>query len=162
MVTVTQNSEISPVSVKTVHSLLPIAIIGALSGIVTLVLYFIFKEYIVGYITCRVGTSLVACSSNESISAALALIVTGMGGLVVLIRQRVMRPLLVVLAVIISLWNLPLVIASAAWGVQVLIVAIIGALVYSVFAWLNDLRSFWVALALSLVLAIAFQLLASS
>lgn len=161
MAQLTQVSDIPSSDVKRAINLLPIFVIGLASGLVFWVLYVLMKEYIVGYVACDVGTSLVDCNSTNGISSGLALLLASIGGMIALIRWRVLRPLLVILGVIISLWSLPVVLQSH-WIIELLAVGVLSGLVYAVFAWFNDLRPFWLAFAVTIVIAIIFRLLTIS
>lgn len=161
MAQLTQVPETSTVELKRPIDLIPIFIIGLVAGALFWLVYVLLKEYVVGYVACNVGTSLVDCSSNESISSGLALLLVSVGGLISLIRWRVLRPLLVVLGVVISLWSLP-VILQALWPLELLTIAVLSGLVYAVFTWFNDVRNFWIAFGLTIIIAIIFRLLTIS
>jgi uncharacterized membrane protein len=75
-----------------------------------------------------------------------------------LIRLRVYRPLLVVLASAVSLWG----IAGMAWGLTwylgALVAAVMYLLAYGLYAWVARTRMFLIALAVTVVLVVVVRL----
>ncbi|MDB5165857.1 MAG: rane protein of unknown function [Candidatus Saccharibacteria bacterium] len=132
---------------------------GALVGAATWILTYALSEYVIGQIACRAGSSIISCESSVSISAMIALIFASVAGLVLLVRRRVFRPLLVVLAAATTLWGV-----GASWLVErtlfdFVLTVLISALVYLVFAWFAKIRQFWLALGVLIVLVIVFRLM---
>lgn len=140
---------------------LPALLSGAIAGLVAWVGTFLLSEYVIGPIACRIGSSLVSCSDNVFVSSNIALIVAGFVALGLLVRQRALRPLLVVFAAMVSLWGLGSWLSNDAWYLSLVLSVALSALVYAVFAWFSELRRFWVALALTLALVLVFRLLVS-
>lgn len=140
---------------------LPTLLSGAIVGLVTWVGTFLLSEYVIGPIACRVGSSLISCSDNAAVSSNVALIVAGVVALGLLVRQRVLRPLLVVLAAVASLWGLGSWLSNDAWYLSLVLSVVLSALVYAVFAWFSELRRFWVAFAVTIALVLVFRLLVS-
>ena len=149
------------VAMQSWRRVLPTLLSGAIAGVVTWIGTFLLSEYVIGPIACRVGSSIVSCGDNVAVSGNMALIVAGVVGLGLLVRQRALRPLLVVLAAVASLWGLGSWVSSDAWYVALLLTVVLSALVYAVFTWFSELRRFWVALAINIVLVLAFRLLVS-
>ena len=140
---------------------LPALSSGAIAGVVTWIGTFILSEYVIGPIACRVGSSLVGCSDNGVVSANVALIIAGIVALGLLVRQRTLRPLLVVLAAVATLWGLGSWVSEDVGYISLILTVILSALVYAVFAWFSELRRFWVALAVTIALVLLFRLLVS-
>ena len=131
---------------------------GAIAGVMTWVLTYILTEYVLGMIACRTGSSIIGCNDAGSVSAIIALIIASIAGLTILVRRRIFRPLLVVLAAGISLWGI-----NGSWLeerniVNFLLTVVVTALVYVVFAWFAKVRQFWIALVISVLLVIIFRL----
>lgn len=141
--------------------ILPTLITGAIAGVVTWLATFLLSEYVIGPIACRVGSSLIGCSDNIAVSSDIALIIGGVVALGLMVRQRVLRPLLVVLAAVVSLWGLGVWLGDEAWYLSLILSVVLSALIYTVFAWFSELRRFWVALAMTAVLVLVFRLLVS-
>jgi uncharacterized protein (DUF486 family) len=131
---------------------------GAIVGALTWVLAYLLTEYVLGMIACRTGSSIVSCSDAGFVSAVIGLILASVAGLTILVRRRIFRPLLVVLAAGISLWGV-----NGSWLEErsvfsLILSVIITALVYLVFAWFAKIRQFWIALIISVLLVIIFRL----
>ena len=151
----------SAVVMQSWRRVLPALLSGAVAGLVAWIGTFLLSEYVIGPIACRVGSSLVSCSDNGAVSGNVALIVAGVVALGLLVRQRALRPLLVVLAAVASLWGLGSWLADDAWYVSLVLSVVLSALVYAVFAWFSELRRFWVALVVTIALVLVFRLLVS-
>lgn len=131
---------------------------GALVGLVTWLLTYGLSEYVIGQIACRAGSSLISCDSSVSVSASIALIFASIAGLILLVRRRVFRPLLVVLAAAITLWGV-----NTTWLVErsflnFILTVLVAALVYAVFAWFAKIRQFWLSLSVLTIVIVVFRL----
>lgn len=131
------------------RQLVSIGLIGVLIGIVTYALNLVLLNMVFEPLMCRDSVALVRCGSKEGFASGVAIVLISMIGLVFLVRERVFRPLLVVLAVALSLWGLFLIVATLPWLVATLVVALAFAFSYMLYAWLAQPTS----LALTLVLA---------
>jgi len=134
---------------------------GALVGLATWILTYLLSEYVIGVIACRSGSSLIGCDDSTAVSAGFALIFASLAGLTLLVRRRVFRPLLVVLAATITLWGI-----NGSWLEQrtlgnVLLTVLIMGLIYLMFAWFGKIRQFGVAIAATVVLVVLFRLILS-
>jgi hypothetical protein len=132
---------------------------GTIVGVATWILTYILNQYVIGMIACRADSSIIGCSDAPVVSAAFGLIFASVAGLTVLVRRRVFRPLLVVLAAGISLWGI-----NGSWLVShnlldFLLSVVITALVYLVFAWFAKVRQFWISLLITVVLVVIFRLM---
>lgn len=132
---------------------------GALVGVVTWLLTYGLSQYVVGQIACQAGSSIISCDSAISVSATIALIIASVVGLILLVRRRVFRPLLVVLAAAVTLWGL-----NASWLAERNIVdfsltIIVAALVYAVFAWFAKIRQFWLSLSVLTIIIVIFRVM---
>ena len=141
------------------RQLLNIFIIGAFTGIVSYALYVLLLQFVFEPIMCRESTALARCDSKEGFSTALALIIGSILGLVFLVRERIFRPLLVILAVALGLWGLFVVVAGMQWLAGVVVVALTFGLAYVAFAWLAQPVSFFLALVLVTLLMAFTRLL---
>lgn len=141
------------------RELISAAWIGAVVGVLTWTLTYVLSHYVIGSIACRVGSSLVDCADAVTVAAGIALVISSVVGLVLLVRERAFRPLLVILAALVTLWGL-----YGAWLEVSSILTIFGgvivtALVYTVLTWFSRVRNFWVSLGIIIVLTILFRLI---
>lgn len=134
---------------------------GALVGLLTWILTYVFSKYVVGLIACQTGSSLIGCGDATSVSAVFALIFASLAGLTLLVRRRVFRPLLVVIAAAATLWGI-----NGSWLVEqsflsFLLTVILASVIYLVFGWFSKIRQFWLAVVVTVGLVIIFRLLIS-
>lgn len=134
-----------------------IMIVGALVGAGAWVLSWLLDVYVYQAILCRVSED--SCLASPGYALVTANILTSIVGLLAMVRLQVFRPLLVVLAVVVSLWSLPLVLGALAWYFAVLASAVIGALAYIAFSWLVRVRSFAMALILTIIAIVVVRLI---
>lgn len=132
--------------------------IGAVNGLLTWLLTYFLSHYVINNIACRLGTSFVACSATDVVSAGIALVIATVVTLVFLVRQRVYRPLLVALAAAVALWGVGgSWLVGASWW-TVIFTVLISALVYAAVAWLARIRSFAIALVVVVIAVVVFRL----
>jgi hypothetical protein len=151
-----QTAPVGPTSFRTI--LAPF-FIGLGVAALALGLGYLLDAYVIGRITCGVGTSVVSCESSPAFSSAIGLIIACVVSLVLLVRQRVYRPLLVMLAALAVLWGI-----GASWpaamnllGISLAVVA--GGLVFSLFSWLAQIRNFIISIVCIIAVVIALRMM---
>jgi hypothetical protein len=138
-----------------------ILLFGAVGGLVVWGLTYLLDVYVFEAILCKGGVTA-QCSLAPRYGAVTASLVAAILVLLGLIRLGVYRPLLVVLAVTISLWGLTEFLWGVTWYVTALCTVLLYALAYGVFAWLARIRMFAVALILSFGLLLVMRFLMTS
>lgn len=102
------------------------------------------------------------CVSAVNYAAILSGLFVGAISLVGLIRLRVYRPLLVVLASFMALWG----VVQLTWGMStltgILVIALLYGIAFGVFTWIARLREFWISLILTILLVVVVRLVLSS
>ena len=141
---------------------LNIVIAGAVVGLITLAVYYLLDKYVFTPGLCGAGADPARCDSKVYFSSTLSMVIGGLAGLFALVRQRAFRPLLVVLLVSVGLWDIVLIFASMSLWVSVLLAAVIFAVAYLAFAWLVQLRNFYLALGVSAVVVVLMRLILMS
>lgn len=132
--------------------------IGATNGFVLWILTYLLSHYVINNIACRLGTSFVSCSATDAVSAGIALVVAAVVTLALLVRERIYRPLLVVLAASFVLWGIGGTwLGGASWS-TFFFTLLVSALVYTTFAWLARVRSFVIALIVTIIAVIVLRL----
>lgn len=139
----------------TPRHLVQVLIVGALVGLVTWTLAWLLDAYVYKPILCRIGDA--SCVAAPSYALVTANILAAVTGLFALVRLQVFRPLLITLAAVISLWSLPMVVAALAWYYAALIVVLLMAVAYAVFAWFARIRSFALSLIVIIVVIVALR-----
>lgn len=140
------------------RSLASIGLIGVLIGFVTYALYLVLLNYVFEPIMCRDSVALVRCGSKEGFSSAVAIVLASMVGLVFLVRERVYRPLLVILSVALAMWGVFMLVLGMNWLAATLVVVAAFALSYMLFSWLVQPASLLYALIFVTVAVVAVRL----
>lgn len=140
------------------RALVSIGLIGLLVGVVTYALYLLLLNFVFEPIMCRAGDLTARCGNKEGFASAVAIILGSMVGLVFLVRERVYRPLLVILAVGLSMWGVFGVITGLAWLPATLVIAAAFGLSYMLFAWVVQPISLVIALALATLAVVIVRL----
>jgi len=144
------------------RALLNIFIVGLLVGVVTYALYLLLLQLVFEPIMCRGTGAIVRCESKESFAGAVAIVVGSMVGLVFLVRERVYRPLLVVIACMLALWGIFTLVATLPWLLATVVVAVAFALGYATFAWVVQPASFVFALVFATFVVVLTRLVLTS
>ena len=132
---------------------------GLVIGIALYALYIVLDRYVFTPVLCgETGGLAGRCEDKETYASVVSMLIAAVGGLFAMLRQRVYRPLFVVIFVTIALWGVLAVTTSLAWWLAALVLAVIVALGYTAFAWLALVRNFYIALGLSVVLLIVVRL----
>lgn len=137
-------------------------VVGVIVGLVVVALYFALDRYVLTPILCGQLAGEGRCENVTAVANSLAVILGAAAGLFALIRQRVFRPLLVVLLALVALWQLiPTGAALNPWLLAVFAAFLYGC-AYAAFAWIVQIRSFVVSLLLALALmALVYWVLVS-
>jgi hypothetical protein len=135
------------------HQVLQVVLLGAGLGFFAWAVGLLVRHIVFVPLFCGDPTSSM-CLSAPDASANVAAIITAIVGLLGLVRLSIYRPLIVAVAVLLSLWGFGgwtngfLWYESLAWAI------LLYALCYTAFSWLVRPRSFIPALALVLVAVI--------
>lgn len=114
-----------------------IAIIGALTGILYVILTLVIQQTIVDPLLCRSVSDANACSNSIGVSGNIATVLVATISLIGLIRFRVPRPIIVAVATAIVLFGLSNWTNGLAWPEVVAWSLALYALSYSLFAWIS-------------------------
>lgn len=150
-------TSVTPVVATYSREVVSAAIAGAVVGAVTVVAYMLLNRYVFGSVMCRAGADA-SCANAPSYAMAVSLVIGAVTGLVALVQARIFRPLLVVLATVISFWGLQSLVGGMVWYWAVVIGAVLFALAFLAFAWIARIRSFVLAVIVAIVLVLAIRL----
>lgn len=131
---------------------------GAIVGLITGVLFYILSKFVFGSILCQDGAGE-RCGEVVSYAMPTSIIIASVVALITLVQLRVYRPLLVVIAATVALWNYQLIGMSVAWYWGLLISVVLFALMYMLFTWLARIRSFIITLVVVIVALVIIRLL---
>jgi hypothetical protein len=136
--------------------LIGILLLGAAAGLVVLGLGIVFNRFIFDVYFCQ-GDVTTECTNARNYSAAIASVIAAIAAMGGLVRLRVYRPLLVVIASMVSLWGVVQVVWSLYWLIAVLVVAVLYALAFGLYSWVARIREFWISLLVIIVLVVAVR-----
>lgn len=148
-----ETAKVTPVVPMEIRELLGVAGVGAGVGLVTYGAFTLLERFVFHAVMCRADTAA-NCGDAPTYAMVVAMVLGGLAGLVALVQLRIYRPLLVVLAAVISLWGYEFLVAGMAWywafGLSIALFAVI----YALFAWLARVRSFLISV-IAIVVMIA-------
>lgn len=148
--------EMHPQVVSMSYSWWRVALIGAAIGIAFWTLTFLVSHFIVDQLFCRSTVNALACSNSIGLSGNIATILVATAGLAILVRLRVMRPLIVAVTAAIVLWGLAGWTNGLAWGEIAFWSAFLYSLSYVLFSWISRYsRTIPVLISAALVVLIA-------
>ena len=133
-----------------------VALTGAGVGVVVWLLALLLGNYVLNPILCH-GSQAMKCVPASQYGEMFASVIGAGAGLFFLVRLQVFRPLLVVLAAIVSLWGLVSIADLMPWYGVLLSCAALYMLSYLAFTWLARLRSFGLVAVLFVVLIVAVR-----
>jgi len=126
---------------------------GVAIGIATGLVYVLLNKFVFGTVLCR-PQSTGNCAQAPDYAAIVAAVVSVIAGVAVLARARIYRPLLIVLAVIISLWGLQNTMVTWPWYWGVIALAVLFGIAYGLYTWLARIRNFILAIVITLVVVV--------
>lgn len=144
-----------------IQKLFLVMLVGVIVGIAVWGLTSVLDTYVYKAILCGDPNS-VQCSSSLSYATTTAAVIGAAVGLFGMVRLQVFRPLLVVVASIISLWGLVALVSAMPWYFAVLICAGLYGVAFATFAWIARIRNFLLAIILIIVLIVAARLMLNS
>ncbi len=140
-----------------VASLVKLFVIGAISGAVGWLLYLAIAHYFIDPVFCRSAETFSVCRNGGTVAWVSAHIIVMAAAVAALARFAVYRPLLVVLAVLVSLWSAHAWLGGMAWYVGLLWQAVLFGLAVTLFGQIARMMNFLAALLISLGLAVLLR-----
>lgn len=146
----------------TARQMVGVVIAGIVAGIAAWFCGWVFNSAIFHPLLCG-DAALEQCSSAPVYSEVAALVLGTGAGVFGLVRLQIFRPLLVGLAVAVSLWGVLVhLMNSDAWMIGILIYAGLYALGYAFFAWVARIRSLLTATVIVVAVLILTRYLLNS
>lgn len=133
-----------------------IGAIGAVIGALSVGLYVLFHTYIFQAVLCR-DQANTACGQAATYAAITTAFIASFVAVVVLAHIRVYRPLLIILAAILALWGIQSIVVVLPWYWALAGMIAVGALAYSLFAWIARIRSFILSAVAAIVIAVIIR-----
>lgn len=142
-------------SVKTLAN---IFLYGLLVGAVTFGLYVGLERFVFEPILCTDSSALARCDSREEFANGIAIVVGSIIGLVLLVRERVYRPILAIIGIAVALWGLFGLLSSLPIVLAGFTGVVLFALAYVLFSWLVQPTSLVVSVVGVVVVAMLARL----
>lgn len=142
------------------RSVITVAIIGALVGLVTWALVLLFERFLIEPLFCSSTDNFHICANSGSIASNLATVFAAVFGLFGLVRYGYFRPLIIAIASACVLWGLSPALGGLSWYESLIWLVLLSALSYVTFAWLTRYRQFTIMLIAVIVAVAIIRLLA--
>lgn len=149
---------VSPLVTMTARELIGTVVLGMVAGLIVAGLVYVLNKFVFTPILCRPGLGT-DCTQAPTYSTIVAYVIAGFVGIIALARLRIYRPLLVVIAASIALWGAYALVQGMVWYWSALAIALLFGFAYGAFAWIARVRSFLMALVLTVVLVVAVRLM---
>lgn len=140
------------------RKLLMIVAVGLIAGLVTWGLVHVLDTYVYKAILCS-DANAVQCASSSQYATTTATVIGAAAALFGLVRLRVYRPLLIVIATFVALWGLIALLSPMQWYIEALISAGLYGVALGAFAWIARIRNFIFAAIIILIMIIVLRLI---
>ena len=120
------------------------------------------QRFFVEPVFCRNADSFSACANGGTVAWVIAIIIVSAVGLFSLVRTGIFRPLLVVLAAVVTLWGAASWLGPLTWWQATLWQGALFALAYILFAWIARTERFPVAFIVTILVIIILRLVVLS
>ena len=137
-----------------VRTLVILFFYGLAVGIATYAVYLLLERFVFEPILCREGVALTRCENTASVSAGVAMVMGSLLGLVLLVRERVYRPILAIIGLLISLWGVFALVAALPVVAAVIVVGLLFAVAYMLFSWLVQPTSLTVCIVAVIIVSV--------
>lgn len=139
------------------QQLIQIALLGVVLGLATWILTLLVRQVVLVPLFCG-DPAAGLCVNATDTAGNIASIVSGIAALLGLVRLSVYRPLLIALAVTISLWGFGSWVAQLLWFESIAWAVLLHTAAYVLFSWLVRPRSFLPAIILVVVAVLIVRL----
>lgn len=139
------------------NDLINILVVGGIVGLLVWGFGFVMHRYIFDIYLCQNEVSN-QCAYAKNYAAGLAALLVSFAALTALVRFRVYRPLLVLIAAMVSMWGVVQLGWSLAWYQGSFIAFVLYALAFGGFSWVARVRDFWITLIIVAMLVVAVRL----
>lgn len=158
-----QTVKISPFVSLTPRDIISTFIAGLIVGALYIGATYLLDTYVFSNFICR-AEAAGDCSQAPRYALLVASVLAGLVGVALLVRLRIYRPLLIVVASLISVWGMPtaLLALSLPLYVSIAIMAGLFGMTFAVFTWLIRIRSFVLALIAVAVVTVLLRLIFQS
>jgi hypothetical protein len=147
-------------SEMTIRTVVQILVLGAVLGLVAWAVSAVVTNYVISPLFCKAdGGNFSVCAQGGLLASNIASLLVGALAVVALLRLGVFRPLLISLAVVISLWGIGPWMGALPWYESLAWTVLLYAVAYLAFSWLARIRVFWIALLATVIVIVAARLI---
>lgn len=139
-------------------AIIRLTIIGVVSGVTGWLLYLLLSQYVIEPVFCQSTSTYAVCRNGGTIAWVSAHVVTLAAALAILAKQAVYRPLLIVLAVFISLWAAHSWLSTFPWYLGLAWQALLFGLAFAIFGWVARASNFIFALVATIAVVVIARL----
>lgn len=157
MAKVKQVEQPAPVIPMLRNDFVSVLLLGAAIGLLIWIIGTLLNTYVFDTYLCRSDVAR-DCGNAKNYAVVVASVIGGIVALAGLIRLRVYRPLLVLVASLLSTWGIVQLSWNFGWFTSILVVILLFALAFGAYSWIARLREFWMTLIITLVLVVAVRL----
>ncbi len=134
-------------------------VIGVVVGAGGWLLNMLLQNFLIEPIFCKSADSFTVCANGGTVAWGMAFVIAGIISVLVLARNTIYRPLLVVIMAFAALWGIGAWLAPMSWWMALLWSGVLFGLAYALFAWVASITRFWVALLISILLVVVSRLI---
>lgn len=138
-------------------SLLQTFVLGVVVGGLTWLTYLGLERFVLSPLLCANNGQV--CTSSPTIALVASLVIMSVIGLVLMVRIGLLRPLLIILASVLTLWGFHVWLAGTEWWLGALYAGLLFGLAYVTYTWINRFLFFPLALVLTVVCVVVARLL---
>lgn len=132
--------------------------IGAGLGLLFWVLTSLLSNYVIEPLACRDLASAQNCTNATVLGGNIATILTGLIGIIVMVRMGIFRPIILAVATAALLWNLAGMTDGLHWLEAIGWSIALYAATYGLFAWIARYPTLWVSLVLSILIVLIVRI----
>lgn len=142
--------------VNSAYSWWRLALIGAVIGGLFWSLTWLVVHFIINPLFCSADVNALACSNSVGLSGNIANVLVATIGIGILVKFRIMRPLVIVVAAAAVLWGLAGWTDGFTWGEIVFWNVLLYSLTYLLFSWISRYNR-----SLPVLIAVLFVVMAA-
>ncbi|GEM_PF-197992 len=141
------------------QQLIRVAILGLVTGIVAWLVTLFMQDVVLSALSCGEATGVTCEEMTADLASIIGTVVAGVVGLLGLVKLGVYRPIIVVVAALICLWQLAVWTDGLQWYEAIAWYGALYAILYVLFAWLVRPRSLVIVLLAVIPTVVLIRLL---
>lgn len=115
---------------------LNIFLYGLFVGVLTFVLYILLERFVFDPLLCAESVESDRCQNSGSYAGGIAIFLGATMGLVLLVKERVYRPILAIIGVVFGLWTIFGIVQTLPVTIAGIVIGILFGLAYVLYSWL--------------------------